>query len=99
MGSLPKDTLCVYCGKRRAGYIPDGCIAPLCFSANSDEEDGRDDGEGCYELGQRLGWHVVDTRYLARTWLAFTLQLSRENCIGQMNLEVYLRIARYVYFV
>ena len=73
---------------------------PLCFSANnSDEEDGRDDGEGCYELGQRLGWHVVDTRYLARTWLAFIVQLSRENCIGQMNLEVCLRIARYLYFV
>ena len=28
MGSLPKDTLCAYCGKRRAEYITDACIGP-----------------------------------------------------------------------
>ena len=96
MGSLPKDTLCAYCGKRRAGCITDAYIGPLCFSADKDEED---DGESCYELGERLGWHVLENGYLARRWLAFTVQLSRENCLGHMNLEVCLCIARCVYFV
>ena len=92
--------LCEFsCGKRGAEYIPvypDGFIGPVCFSADSDEED---DGEGCFELGARLGWHGVENRSLARTSRAFIVQLSRRNCFGQMNLEVCLRIARYLYFV
>ena len=95
MGSLPLDTLCVYCGRRRAGYIPDGCIGPVCFDSSSDE----DESEGCYELGIRLGWHVVENMYLVRRWRALIAQLSRVNCIGMMHEFAYLIISRYLYLV
>tara|TARA_B100000780_G_C20877389_1_gene348993 strand:+ start:145 stop:639 length:495 start_codon:yes stop_codon:yes gene_type:complete len=39
MGSLPHGTLCVYCGIREAGYIPDGCPGPICLVCDEDELD------------------------------------------------------------
>ena len=30
MGSLPENTRCGWCGRRGAGYIPDGVCVPLC---------------------------------------------------------------------
>ena len=31
MGILADGTLCAYCCINVAFYIPDGCVAPLCF--------------------------------------------------------------------
>ena len=30
MGSLDRGTMCVYCDRYEAGYIPDGCCGPAC---------------------------------------------------------------------
>ena len=32
MGSCGPDTLCAYCDEEEAGYIPDGCVGPMCGS-------------------------------------------------------------------
>ena len=32
MGSCEPGTLCAYCGAEEAGYIPDGCVGPMCGS-------------------------------------------------------------------
>ena len=50
MGSLPKGTLCSYCGVREAGYIPDGAAGPIGFEP---------DGECCWDSGVALGWDVM----------------------------------------
>ena len=50
MGSLPRGTLCAYCGVREAGYIPDGCAGPLCMTP---------DGVCCFDLCQSHGWEYV----------------------------------------
>ena len=91
MGSLPEGNLCAYCGVRRAGYIPDGCIGALCMRPNDD--DGVE-GESCYEVGQRLGWEVVDPSMSAfpifesykSQKVGFRLSLDR--CIGLISKEV-----------
>ena len=54
MGSLPEGTLCAYCGINEAGYIPDGCVGPVCF-----------DGENnCGDLILDGLWHLVLQRRL-----------------------------------
>ena len=35
MGSLPGETLCCYCYTNKAGYIPDGCVGPVCFEGEN----------------------------------------------------------------
>ena len=58
MGSLPKGTLCCYCGIREASYIPDGCVGPLCLG----------DADSCYELAEVHGWAAVVSLRLDRLW-------------------------------
>ena len=68
MGSLPRGTLCAYCGLREAGYIPDGCVGPLCMEP---------DDECCYDRSQALGWDVIVQERLMRLWnLKMTLICS-----------------------
>ena len=44
MGSVPDGTLCAYCGINPAGYIPDGCVGPVCF-------DAADGSQSCFDAG------------------------------------------------
>ena len=37
MGSLPRGTLCAYCGVNEAGYIPDGYVGPVCIGDSEEE--------------------------------------------------------------
>ena len=32
MGSCDPGTMCAYCDAEEAGYIPDGCVGPMCGS-------------------------------------------------------------------
>ena len=32
MGSFEHGTMCAYCAAEEAGYIPDGCVGPMCGS-------------------------------------------------------------------
>ena len=50
MGTLPRGTLCAYCGVREAGYIPDGCAGPLCMDP---------DDVCCFDLWQSRSWEYV----------------------------------------
>jgi hypothetical protein len=68
MGSLPRGTKCVYCGVHAAGYIPDGCIGPICLHVG-----------GCYDIAQDLGWDFVNTEYMKRCWLAKVRPLRQAN--------------------
>ena len=73
MGTLPPGTKCVYCGVHEAGYIPDGCSGPICFSPESG------DWDGCWDIGQELGWDFVETEYMKRCWLAKVRPLRQAN--------------------
>ena len=55
MGSLPEGTLCAYCGINAAGYIPDGCVGPVCFEGDNNCGDLLCDGL----------WHLMVKRRLA----------------------------------
>jgi hypothetical protein len=74
MGSLPEGTLCAYCGEHEAGYIPDGCIGPVCFGDLDDPDEGF---EGCFELSLRLGWETVMEKYCHRVFTAMIKMISR----------------------
>ena len=73
MGTLPPGTKCVYCGVHEAGYIPDGCSGPICFSPESG------DWDGCWDIVQELGWDFVETEYMKRCWLAKVRPLRQAN--------------------
>ena len=91
MGSLPEGTLCAYCGINAAGYIPDGCVGPLCL-------DGED---SCYWKAHDGFWHVVVKRRLERLWgqkmKTLTVRLPprldfvlNNPLIGKRNIASYL---------
>ena len=67
MGSLPKGTLCCYCGIREASYIPDGCVGPLCLG----------DADSCYELAEVHGWAAVVSLRLARLWRMLSAKFAK----------------------
>ena len=85
MGSLPKGTLCSYCGVREAGYIPDGAAGPICFEP---------DGECCWDRGVALGWDVIVRERLMRLWKMKIAVLCKDRTalptlgIGPIELEV-----------
>ena len=88
MGSLPRGTLCAYCGLREAGYIPDGCAGPLCFAPND---------ESCFDLCESRGWdYVCGLRYARWTAARFgTLAKSLPpplDTIGQAVAEFSVRV-------
>ena len=74
-----------------AGYIPDGCPGPVCFSQQSDH-DNTEVGErayvGCWNRPQRVGWEVVMNDYYIMLWWGNTRLLSKtrdaptDMCVG-----------------
>ena len=98
MGSLPADTLCVYCEKNHAGYIPDGCIGPMCF----------EDGEGnlansCYEKLRNGGMEAVDGPYLLRRWASRKRTLSKaamfnDRVLDSLGEDLAVGCARFVWY-
>ena len=78
MGTLADGTLCAYCGRNEANYIPDGCAGPVCFWP---------DGASCWDASQLFGWNTVIQRRLTRfaryTFLRLAANLHRvwsEQC-------------------
>ena len=76
MGSLDEGTLCWYCAVREAGYIPDGCLGPLCMGRYDDDPG---EGESCYDLSVRLGWDAVWERYTLRCYTAMVCMLCKAS--------------------
>ena len=70
MGSLNPGTLCVYCGVREAGYIPDGCVGPLCFAPKD---------VCCYDQAVIHGWSFVQRLRYERFKAAIFGRLARRR--------------------
>ena len=72
MGTLADGTLCAYCLKNQANYIPDGCAGPVCFWPV---------GTSCWDASQWHGWCIVVqlrmTRFAKSTFLRLATKLHR----------------------
>ena len=93
MGSLPRGTLCVYCGVREAGYIPDGCAGPVCLEP---------DGECCWDRAAGLGWDVIEQERLMRLWNMKTAMICNDKTSlpePLQTLEIQCGIASYLWHV
>ena len=91
MGSLPRGTLCAYCGLREAGYIPDGCVGPVCMEP---------DDECCYDRSQALGWDVIVQERLMRLWNLKMILICSDMTTLPMPLQlptIQAMIAEYIW--
>ena len=75
MGSLPDGSMCIYCYRHFAGYIPDGSAGPMCGTCMDQLEIlvpmlGADGRLTCPPVNLRLSlhWRSMSAR-LARTGL------------------------------
>ena len=85
MGSLPPDTLCVYCYANRSQYIPDGCCGPLC--------------DTCFFEVSICGARMVELRRLSILWTATLKKLGKRTPIGPLDnkSEISLLVASYLW--
>ena len=61
MGSLDPGTLCAYCGKREAQYIPDGAVGPMCLVGKA--SCGLDNWDAVIALRLRRCWNMVSAQW------------------------------------
>ena len=93
MGSLPEGTLCVYCNRNPAGYIPDGCPGPLCFAGPDDNR-----MDFCFDRAQIIGWDQIEQPYLSRQINERLAWLSKKPSLGPFDTEgVRVIIASFLY--
>ena len=74
MGSLPWGIKCAYCGEYDAGYIPDGCVGPLCIGPSWLIPEGR----SCFERACVEGWGVVESLRLERLFIKCTAPVCKD---------------------
>ena len=95
MGTVEEGTLCAYCGVREAGYIPDGCVGPMCMGKPG----------CCQEVGEEFGWSCIDNKRLCRLGRSWIACLARDaNVVTQSVFrgagdEVQLRIYAFLWRV
>ena len=93
MGSLPEGTLCVYCNRNPAGYIPDGFVGPVCF-------EGPDENpmDNCWGRAQIIGWDEIVKPYLSREINKRFAWLGTRPSLGSFDTEeVRTIIASFLY--
>ena len=89
MGSLPDGSRRAYCGKNAAGYIPDGCIGPVCMGT-----------EHCgYEKFVAGGWEGVVKGYLELATTAWRGRLAGRVTLplDVLSHEIELHVYRFMW--